>query len=85
MSEAEKFDQLLADTVALIDTLDEKRGFDEAREKRQDLLFVAINTLAEIKQLNLDEPAGSDFGQGHMLGQLFLARKILVKIKKELG
>jgi hypothetical protein len=82
--EAEKYDRLLADVVALVDTLDDRLGFDDAHDKRQDGLFAVFTVLAEVKNLNLEQ-IGGDFSWGHASGQLFLARRILTKIKKELG
>jgi hypothetical protein len=84
MSDKAAYPQLLAEVVALVDTLDERLGFDDAREKRQDGLFAVFNALAEIKNLNFEQ-IGGDFSWGHASGQLFLARRILTKIKKELG
>jgi hypothetical protein len=81
--ETEKYAQLLADVVALVDTIDERLGFDDAREKRQDALFAVFDGLDEVGKLNT-EMGSSDFGAGHTAGQLFLARRLLMKIKKEL-
>jgi hypothetical protein len=82
--EAAKYDQLLADTVALVDTFHVGMAEDKVSEKREDLLFAVLDCLAVLRRLNLDS-IGTDFGEGHTAGQLYLARRILVKIKKELA
>jgi hypothetical protein len=80
---SDEYAWLLADVVALVDTLEARLRPGQVIRQQQDALFAVLDGLAEVGNLNA-EASGTDFGEGHTAGQLYLARGLLVKIKKEL-